>query len=118
MNKYFYLFPFILLIVSCSTELNRLPIPENVIPEDTMVLILKDLNLIEAHIKRKQPIIYYNAESFKKSDSVILQKYNLDTLRFGESFNYYASHQKKIEKIYSNVIDLVNKEIIILKTKK
>jgi hypothetical protein len=117
MKKQLY-FLSILLFISCSTELNRLPKPENVVSEDTMVMVLKDLNLIEAHIKRKQPIIYYNAESFKKSGHLVLKKYNLDTLRFGESFNYYASHQKKIEKIYSDVIDLVNKEIVILKSKK
>lgn len=115
--KTIILFSLLIILNSCSSEIKRMEKPLDLIPKDSMIIILKDLTLIESYIKDKQPINFYNSESVIKSGEVVLKKYNLDTLRFGKSFDYYASFQKEIESIYSAIIDSVNKEALILKSK-
>ena len=114
------IFSFLFLIIltnSCSSEIKRKDPPKDLIPKDSMVLILKDLTLIESHIKSKQPIVFYNGEAMKKSGIKVLENYNIDTLRFGNSFDYFGSYQNEIKSIYSAIIDSVNKEILLLKSK-
>jgi len=104
------------IIFSCSIEINRPSKPAGLIPKDTMILLLKDLSIIETHINQKQPIINFHAISMRKSGLVILDKYNVDTLRFSNSYDYYAGNQKAMEAINSAIIDSVNRELTFLKS--
>ena len=117
MIKLFAYFFLLICLYRCSSDIQRKEAPKDLIPKDSMIIILKDLTLIESHIKSKQTIVFYNGEAMKKSGIRVLENYNIDTLRFGNSFDYYGSYQNEIKSIYSAIIDSVNKEILLLKSK-
>lgn len=117
MKKLLYFSFLLTTIFSCTEEIKRLPKPDNLITRDTMVMVLKDLSILEAHVKSKFPLVSQNYKTLKKSGQIILNKYNLDTTRLNSSISYYGSHQKEMQSIYSQVLDSVNRELTELSAK-
>ena len=108
MNKIIIIF--IVFLASCKEGLKSVPKPKNLISKDTMVMVLKDLSVLEAHIKLKYPRINENYKTIEKSGNNILKNYHLDTSRFDASMKYYGSNQAEMQEIYSQIIDSVNRE--------
>lgn len=110
---------FLILMVSlqaCSTKLERVSEPENIISRDTMVMLLKDLTLIESHIQNK----YLHVSRFQKtmilSGDKILDKYHVSRSRFETSMDYYGSRQAEMRSIYTEILDSLNKDVTMLGT--
>jgi hypothetical protein len=108
----------ILLITSCDEKITRGVMPHNLIPKDTMVLVLKDLSILEAHAKLKDPNVLSNYKTMRKSGKIILDKFHLDTARFDQSMKYYSARQKVMQGLFSQVLDSVNRELTEMQTKK
>ncbi len=115
MRKYFLIIS--LLTFSCTTELKIASEPENLIPRDTFVMILKDLTVLESHIQLKYPTIQQSYKTINKSSLIVFKKYNIDTARFNNSMTYYISRQKDMVSIQSQIIDSVNRELTELNSK-
>jgi len=86
---------------SCvSDEVN---IPDHIIPKDTMVEMLAEIQIMESINE-----ITSNAkkEDFDIKDAYIweLDKYNVSEEKFKESLDFYSSHQNLLEEIYDMVI--------------
>ncbi len=115
MNK--ILVSFILFfLISCSSELKLKDKPKNLISKDSMVVLLKDLSILESHINLKYPQIQTSYKTIINSSELIFKKYNIDTNRFNSSMEYYIVHQKDMQAIYSQVLDSINREITELST--
>ncbi len=114
MNKIFIIG---LIAISCTSEDNSVDNTENIIPKDTMVMVIKDLSIIESHIKTKYPQIQQSFKTVTKSSEIILKKYNLDTARFNTSMNYYIPRQKEMQEINSQILDSINRELTELTIK-
>jgi hypothetical protein len=114
MNKLFIIG---LIAFSCTSEFNSKNKSQNIIPKDTMVMVLKDLSILESHIKTKYPQIQQSYKTVTKSSEIVLKKYNLDTARFNSAMNYYVPRQKEMQEIYSQILDSVNRELTELTIK-
>jgi hypothetical protein len=113
-----YILGFLLLaLFSCSEELKRVREPKNLIPKDTMIMALKDLTILESHIKLKYPQVQQFYKTMDKSGAVIFNKYHLDSTRFNASMDYYSSRQAEMQDIYSQILDSVNRELTELSSK-
>jgi hypothetical protein len=108
MNKIAIAILTVLFFSSCRDEVDLSKKPKNLIPEDSMVLILKDLTLIESHIQMKYLQVNIYKETMKKSGDVIMKKYNVDLERFESSMDYYGMRQVKLQELYSRVLDSLN----------
>jgi len=115
MRKYYLYIS--LLTLSCTTELQTVSEPKDVIPKDTFVMLLKDLTVLESHIQSKYPTIQQSYKTVNKSSKIIFDKYNIDTARFNSSMTYYVSKQKVMVEIQSQIIDSVNRELTELTSK-
>lgn len=116
MNKLLYLSLFFI-IISCSSEVQRVAEPDDLIPKDTMVLVLKDLMVLESHVKNKFPMVNQNYKLMRKSGDLIFKKYDIDTARFDASMDYYGSRQEEMQEINSLILDKVNRELTELSAK-
>lgn len=103
---------------SCSSEINRIEKPDNLIPEEKMVLILKDISILEAHIKMKYPITSQNHKTMIKSVNLIFKRHDIDSVRFNDAMDYYGSHQEILQSINSRVLESVNRELTEISAKK
>ena len=115
MRKYFLIIA--LFIFGCTTELKTAREPQNLIPRDTFIMLLKDLTVLESHIQLKYPTIQQSYKTINKSSAIVFKKYNIDTARFNNSMTYYISKQKDMIAIQSQIIDSVNRELTELNSK-
>jgi hypothetical protein len=108
--------PFVVLIMftSCSDTIGGKAALDNLIPRDTMVLVLKDMILIESHIQSKFMHVSRFHKTMKLSGKKILDGYKISHNRFESSMDYYGSHQEQMQSIYTEILDSLNKEASIL----
>lgn len=116
MNK-IYFFALLLVCIGCSSEVKRIAAPDELIPKDTMVMVLKDLMVLESHVKLKFPSVNQHYKIMRKSGDLILKKYHMDSARFDASLDYYGSRQDVMQEINSLILDEVNQEVTKLSDK-
>jgi hypothetical protein len=98
----------LLILISCTDNHVLVSEPKNLVPEDTMVMVIRDLTLIESHIQMKYEGVSVFKELMERSGEHILANYNMSTERFESSINYYGSRQEMMQQIYSRVLDSLN----------
>ena len=108
MNKFYYHFLLSLIIfISCKTKKDI-----DIISQDKMVKMLLDLSIIKSinnlNYEKNQLVI-------SPEDFYILQKYNIDSLKWEYSKSYYSERPKILTLIYSRVQDSIEKKIDSLK---
>lgn len=88
--------------------------PIDLIPKDTMVMLLKDLYLASSaksiKNRRQQRKVSYI--------TLVYNKYNIDSLRFNASNLYYTSKIDVYEPMLNEVIELLEKEEVFFKKAK
>ena len=112
--KCFLPFVIIILLNACSDSMNGKPTPQNLIPRDTLVMVLKDMTLIESHIQTKYLHVSRFQKTMNMSGKKILDHYSISHKRFEESMEYYGSRQEVMQSIYSQILDSLNKEASLL----
>ena len=96
--KKLYSIVLIIALLSCNDTL--LEKPDNLIPEDKMVEILKDLAIVNAAKSTNVAVLH---ENNIEPMTYIFEKHGIDSLQFVESDRYYASIPPEYEKIYKKV---------------
>jgi len=98
MKKTIWILVLMLGLMGC----NNLPIekPDNLIAEDKMTDILYDLTLLDA-IKLQNP--YDTIKQSIKPKAFIYKKYDIDSLQFVTSSQYYISQIETYKKMYDQV---------------
>ena len=113
MKKYSILIFSILIVVGCYRD-----IPENqavfdmtkVLPADSMVIVLTDLQIVEGavnvkHRQKMQPGLKSNV--YLES---VLEKHGITLDKMEESMRYHSYHTKELDKIYDQVIINLSKK--------
>lgn len=91
----------VLVTISCS-QIKGPDKPENLISKDKMVNILIDAKLIASASSVDKRAMTEKGIDFK---TYVYKKYNIDSLQFSLSNNYYAFHIKDYKEIYAKVED-------------
>ena len=103
-----------MLLGACSDGLSGISKPNDLIPRDTMVMILKDMSLLESHVQAKYVHVSRFQETMKRSGKKLLDGYHVSHDRFDRSMDYYGSRQEEMQSIYSEILDSLNSEAIIV----
>jgi len=104
---------FILLVFcSCGFMDEQNIVPDNLISEEKMVDILYDMSLISVSKGINKMILENNGMKPKK---YILKKYNIDSLQFVLSNDFYSKDLKKYLMIYEDVLKKLenNRDVIL-----
>ncbi|MDF1672539.1 MAG: DUF4296 domain-containing protein [Vicingaceae bacterium] len=101
MNKItLILFLIIFLLASCGDDKE---LPKGVLPEDKMVDLMVELEIVQATLK-------YDAASeglnpnYTKEYNKVFESYNINKKGFNISLDYYCSEPLKVKNIYDKVI--------------
>ena len=100
---------FLLFFASCRDEIAGKSKPDGLVPKDTMVMLLKDLTLLESHVQVKYQQVSVFKETMRASGNEILKRYQMNESRFERSIDYYMSRQTEMQEIYSQVLDSLNR---------
>lgn len=108
LKKGFLFLVLLIFVAACRDEVAGAKQPKDLIPTDTMVMVLKDLTLIESHIQMKYLQVTTYKETMKRSGQVIMDKYRISRNRFEKSMDYYGTRQLEMQDIYARVLDSLN----------
>jgi hypothetical protein len=84
--------------------------PNDIVPRDTTVMILKEISLVESYVQNKYSHVAVFKELMKNSGNEILKQFHVSRVRFENSIDFYASQQELMRSIYSEVLDSLNVE--------
>ncbi len=108
--KYLSIIICAILFLGCQ-DIKEIEKPENLIAKEVMVNILTDVYISNASRSINNKLLKeYNISL----DSVIYNKYHIDSLQFVESYAYYSSNLKT----YNGIITEVQEGLIILQKEK
>ncbi|HSM64278.1 MAG TPA: DUF4296 domain-containing protein [Gillisia sp.] len=92
---------FLIVCFFCSCQdIEEIKKPDNLIPEDKMVEVLTELNLLNSAKNYNKRLL---EESGVQPDEYLYSKYDIDSLKLAESTTYYAKKYDKFEGIYQKV---------------
>lgn len=113
----FYIVVVLFFLVSCQPALEKINKPENLIDKDTFTLVLTDMMLLEAYVQNKYKNVtkYYNL--IQNSSKEIFKKYNVDSLSYANSMDYYGQKQEILKEIYIEIQNKVNVKRMELENK-
>ncbi len=96
----------ILLIGSrCTYQLESNIVPDNLIPKDTFTMVLHDVMVVEAYYKMHNSDINSFYKALPSAIDTVFYKYNIDSLRYTQSMDYYTSQQDQLLEIYKSIQD-------------
>ena len=101
-----------LFLFSCGFPVEKKEVPDNLISEEEMINILYDMSLISVSKGINKRILENNGMKPKK---YILKKYDIDSLQFVSSNEYYSKDLERYLSIYEEVLNKleVNREFIV-----
>tara|TARA_R110000823_G_scaffold28368_3_gene82625 strand:- start:120 stop:512 length:393 start_codon:yes stop_codon:yes gene_type:complete len=102
-----------LLLFSCAEEL--IEKPENLIPQDKMVLIFKEMAIVNA---AKGTNIGKLKDNGIEPTTYIFEKFEIDSAQFVDSDRYYASKPLLYETMYKDVESRLENQRIQLEAMK
>ncbi len=97
--KPYRIFIFALLFVSCQ-NVEKVKVPENLIPEAKMVEVLTDLSILNSARNYNKRIL---EETGLKPEEYLYEKHGIDSLQLAQSNEYYAKNYDRLESIYNRV---------------
>jgi 4-hydroxyphenylpyruvate dioxygenase-like putative hemolysin len=105
------IFSFLVLVAGCNKhkETASHSLAEDLIPMDSMVSILVDVQLIESILKVKYPGKHENQEYTKRYYDHLLTRHGITRQQLDESLEYYQKNVESLDKIYTEVITQLSK---------
>lgn len=99
------------LLFACTNSSISTPVPKDIIPVDTMIMVMSDLALMESVIQKDFPHLVRQTEIVKNSGDTILKKYSLDFERYKSSLEYYTFYSDTMVYIYNHMSDRMTTQL-------
>lgn len=90
--------------LSCTLKPKAPDAPENLIAQDSMVILLHDLAVLESHIQQKYIQLERYAKIMRMSGDSLLSKNGVSRQRYEESLMYYSTRPEMLHIIYDSVL--------------
>jgi hypothetical protein len=109
--KFLFAFLIALLFFSCAPGENKslVNIPSHIIPPDSMVLILTDIQVTEAILREYQRTGREDEDRNKRYYQQIFEKYELSNERYDQSIIFYEKNPDLYFEIYKDIVSLLTK---------
>lgn len=84
--------------------------PDELIPEDTMAMMLRDVHLIEARINKMNIAAQDSTRLiYQTMEKRLFLKYHTDSTRYRNSYRYYISEPERFGELYKKVVEDLEK---------
>lgn len=107
----FFAFVLVMVLSGCSSHIQKPDAPDDLIGRDSMVTILRELVVLEAHVELRYQQVQNYQKLMTASGKACLKHFHVTPERFGRSYDYYVSRQQELQSIYSEVLDSLNREV-------
>ena len=104
-------FSLCLFLFSCTSSNISTPVPDDVIPVDTMIMVMSDVAVMESVIQRDFPHLVRQTEIVKNSGDSILKNYSVNFDRYKRSLDYYTFYADTMVYIYNHMSDRMTTQL-------
>jgi hypothetical protein len=111
MNKNRIIISFLTLLLIGFGCKDKAPISTNILPKETMVSIIVEMELLQATFKVEQQEKKFNLENIS---NIIFEKHHTTKEQFEESMMYYSKFPQEMESIYNNVVSTLSQKQVVL----
>jgi hypothetical protein len=102
-----------LILLSCGNP--KTEIPQDILSENSFIILLKDIHLAEAKFELHKTKGMENAKNeLAHNYSTIYETHEITPDDFDKTLAYYAQHPEQLEKIYTSVLEQLTKDKTIL----
>jgi len=106
------------LLTSCSSnEIGYVSEPEHLIDQTKLTNVLVEMVKLEAHIESEYKTVTQYSELMKKSGDSLLNAHGITHEEYEANMEYYGAQQELMQKINSDVLDELTKELGSLQSK-
>lgn len=116
MKLFLPIFIFCLLSASCGNG-NKVKIPKDVIPPDSMVEVLTDIHMVKAAQQLGMVIDTTDTSKFI-SFNYVWKKHRITEGQYKKSLDFYTHNPATLDSIYENVLSNLSKQKALLLAKK
>jgi hypothetical protein len=95
---------FLLLLFACSLQPREYDAPKDLIPQDSMVLIMHDMSIMESYIHQKYVQLERYALLMRMSGDSLLGEFGVSRERYETSMEYYGKKPKVFMAIYDSIL--------------
>lgn len=97
--------------ISCSPkkEVSNLEIPPGILPPDSMVMIITDMQITEATLREFKRLGKDDDQRTEKFYAQVFDKYQLRPEKYKLSIAFYEQHMKAHYQIYTDVVTRLTK---------
>lgn len=101
----FFLWVMVLFLSNCKPKEISVDEPDHLIPEDTMVMILREIHLAEARVNKLNVSATDSTRLiFEVAEKKIYQKYHIDTTAYRQNYRYYVTDPERFGELYKKVV--------------
>lgn len=99
--------PLVLLMLwSChSDQTARMKRPAGILPDSTMVAMMRDVALLEARVSLLKTNVDTAKAVFDSAFKLLLKQYHTDSLTFDSTLRYYGKNIQLMDDLYKKVSD-------------
>jgi len=94
-----------LFLAGCSYELEEVEPPKNLIPKDSLTIVLKDIMMLEAYVKTQKNNVHQFYKIMPASADSIFEVHGVDSSRYISSMEYYSKKQEVLMEMYNEIQD-------------
>jgi hypothetical protein len=107
--KALYIFLFLIVFISSCKD-KKVVIPDNIFPEEKMIQVMSDVQLVETLYTREKLEGRENINKITELYALVLEKHEISREQFKESYSFYVAHPKLMEKVYEGVLAEISKK--------
>lgn len=89
---------------ACTLKPKEITPPSQLIPQDSMVILIHDLTILESHIQQKYVQLERYAKIMRMSGDSLLAQYGIERKRYEEALTYYSQNPGMLNAIYDSVL--------------
>lgn len=98
-------------LVSCTSSLVSPEAPDDLIPRDSMVIVLKELVVIESYVQTRFQRVDGYYKVMRASGKACLKRCHISPQRFDSSYSWYVTEQDQLRQIYVQVREELAREV-------
>ncbi len=100
----------IVFLGACSGEVKLPDAPKDLIPRDSMVVLLKDMTVLESAVQNRYKNVTVFYKVMTSSGEAYLAKRKITKDRYERSFDYYIIHDTVLQGMCTQIMDSLTRE--------
>lgn len=108
----------LLMLTACNSDIRYPAAPDDLISEEQMVILVRDMTILEAGIQNRYQHVNRYYKTMIKSGDAYLKSKGIDPKRYERSYDYYVTRPEIFQRICTEAMEQITIEQNTIKVEK